>query len=71
MTRRHDFKQEDLDIRKKFFTIRVVRHGHRLPREVVDAPSLMTLKARLNGALSTWSSVSVPALCRGFGLDGL
>ena len=41
-----------LDIRKKFFTMRVVKHWHRLPREVVDAPSLETFKARLNGALS-------------------
>jgi len=37
--------------RKKFFTMRVVKHWHRLPREVVDAPSLETFKARLDGAL--------------------
>ncbi|KFQ36780.1 hypothetical protein N332_03806, partial [Mesitornis unicolor] len=40
-----------LDIRKKFFTVRVVRHWHRLPREAVDAPSLGGFKARLDGAL--------------------
>jgi len=42
-----------LDIRKKFFTIRVVRHGHRLPGEAVDAPSLEVFKAMLDGALSS------------------
>ncbi|KFR01599.1 hypothetical protein N306_14092, partial [Opisthocomus hoazin] len=41
-----------LDIRKKFFTMRVVRPWHRLPREAVDAPSLEVFKARLDGALS-------------------
>ena len=41
-----------LDIRKKFFTMRVVKHWHRLPREAVDAPSLAVFKARLDGALS-------------------
>ncbi|KFP93841.1 hypothetical protein N329_04973, partial [Haliaeetus albicilla] len=41
-----------LDIRKKFFRMKVVKHWNRLPREVVDAPSLETFKARLDGALS-------------------
>ncbi|KFP68473.1 hypothetical protein N322_05883, partial [Cariama cristata] len=41
-----------LDIRKKFFMVRMVRHWFRLPREAVDAPSLEAFKARLDGALS-------------------
>ncbi|KFW62397.1 hypothetical protein AS28_11728, partial [Pygoscelis adeliae] len=42
-----------LDIRKKFFTMRVVSHWNMLPREAVDTPSLQAFKARLDGALSS------------------
>ena len=42
-----------MDTRMKFFMIRVVRPWNRLPREMVDALSLETLKVRLDGALST------------------
>ncbi|KFQ99162.1 hypothetical protein Y956_03683, partial [Nipponia nippon] len=41
-----------LDIRKKIFTMRVVSHWNKLPREAVDAPSLEAFKARLDGALT-------------------
>ena len=42
-----------LGIRRKFFTHWVVMHWSRLPREVVDAPSLETFKARLGVALDS------------------
>ena len=65
-TRANGFKLKEgrlrLDIRKKFFTLRVVKHWHRLPRVVVDAPSLEVFETRLDGALSSlvWWEVSLP-----------
>ena len=42
-----------LYVRGNFFTMRVVRCWNRLPREVVDAPSMEVFKARLDGALGS------------------
>ena len=55
-TRGNGFKLKEgrfrLAIRKKFFTLRVVRPWHRLPTAAVAAPSLAGFKARLGRALS-------------------
>jgi len=65
-TRGDGFKLKEgrfrLDIRKKFFTVRVLRPWHRLPREAVVAPSVAVFKARLDGALSNlgWWKGSLP-----------
>ena len=54
-TRGNGFKVKDgrfrLDVRKKSFTVMVLRHWNRLPRNVVDALSLETFKVRWNQVL--------------------
>ncbi|KAK4813301.1 hypothetical protein QYF61_023452 [Mycteria americana] len=51
-----------LDIRKRFFTERVVGHWNRLPREVVMAPSLSEFKERLADALSHMENYDMVAI---------
>ena len=42
-----------MDIRRKFFTQKVVAHWNRLPKEAVDAPLLEAFKARLDVTLGS------------------
>ena len=37
-----------VNIRKRFFTARVTEHWHRLPREVMESPSLEIFQSRLD-----------------------
>jgi len=54
-----------LGIRKKFFTMKLVKHWNRLPGEAVEAPSLETFKARLDGAQSNLIQLKMSLLTAG------
>ncbi|KAK4826436.1 hypothetical protein QYF61_009133 [Mycteria americana] len=43
-----------LNIRKHFFTVTVTEHWDRLPREVVESPSLEIFKSHLDVILGSW-----------------
>ena len=64
----HKLKQRkfQLNMRKNFFPLRVTEIWHRLPREVVDSPSLEMFKTRLDAVLC--SLLWVTLLGQGVGL---
>ncbi|KFQ13298.1 Sodium channel protein type 5 subunit alpha, partial [Leptosomus discolor] len=68
-TRGNGFKLEEgrfrLDTKEGIFHMRTVRQWHRLPRAVVEAPSLGTFKVRLDGALSNLIQLKTSLLTAG------
>jgi len=64
----HQLKQRkfQLNTRKNFFPLRVMEPWHRVPREVVESPSLEIFKTCLDKVLC--SLLWVTLLCQGFGL---
>ena len=63
-----NWKRGDSDETEGRNSLRVVRHWHRLPMEVGDAPSLEPFQARLDGALSNLIGLKMSLLVAG-GLD--
>jgi len=56
-----------LDIQKKYFPVRAVRHQNSSPGDVVDAPSLETIKAGLDQALGNVMGLWCPCSRQGSG----
>lgn len=60
--RGNNFKLEEgrFRLRKRFFTVRMVRHRNRLLSETVDVPTLEAFQARLDGDLTDLVKREVP-----------
>ena len=56
-----------LNMRKHFFTVRVIKHWHRSPREMVESPSLSIFKSHL--AMGWGNQLGWPCLSLGWGLN--
>lgn len=61
----------NLHIGKEWFSVKVMRHWHKLLIETLDASSLEVLKARLDVLGRIWSSKRCPCTQQGVELDDL
>ena len=46
-------------MRKRFITVKVTEHRHRLPRDIVESPCLEILKSHLDTVLGDWLQVAL------------